>query len=81
MQTKYEQITELRETATLINQLEFKIQLNEDSLRQLGRFNSHKENTDLINELGVQIDNQKSLLIKTKRTFDLLLSNVNPYYN
>ena len=79
MQTKYEQITELRETATLINQLEFKIQLNEDSLKQLERFNSHKENTDLINELTAITDKLKTDLQKHKEVFDLLLSNIKPY--
>ena len=38
MQTKYEQITELRETATLINQLEFKLIRNEVSISQLKHF-------------------------------------------
>ena len=79
MQTKYEQITELRETATLINQLEFKIQCNEDSLKQLERFNSHKENTDLINELTAITDKLKADLQQHKEVFDLLLSNIKPY--
>lgn len=81
MQTKYEQITELRETATLINQLEFKIQFNSNSIEQLTKYNSHKENTDLINELTAITDRLKNDLQKHKEVFDLLLSNIKPYYN
>ena len=79
MQTKYEQITELRETATLINQLEFKIQFNSNSIEQLTKYNSHKENTDLINELTAITDRLKTDLQKHKEVFDLLLSNIKPY--
>ena len=79
MQTKYEQITELRETATLINQLEFKIQFNSNSIEQLTKYNSHKENTDLINELTAITDKLKADLQKHKEVFDLLLSNIKPY--
>lgn len=79
MQTKYEQITELRETATLINQLEFKIQFNSNSIEQLTKYNSHKENTDLINELTAITDKLKTNLQKHKEVFDLLLSNIKPY--
>ena len=79
MQTKYEQITELRETATLINQLEFKIQFNSNSIEQMTKYNSHKENTDLINELTAITDKLKADLQKHKEVFDLLLSNIKPY--
>lgn len=79
MQTKYEQITELRETATLINQLEFKIQFNSNSIEQLTKYNSHKENTDLINELTAITDKLKAELKKGKIVFDLLLNNIKPY--
>mgnify|MGYP003536996821 FL=1 len=79
MQTKYEQITELRETATLINQLEFKIQFNSNSIEQLTKYNSHKENTDLINKLTAITDRLKADLQKHKEVFDLLLSNIKPY--
>ena len=79
MQTKYEQITELRETAPLINQLEFKIQFNSNSIEQLTKYNSHKENTDLINELTAITDRLKTDLQKHKEVFDLLLSNIKPY--
>ena len=74
MQTKYEQITELRETATLINQLEFKIQFNSNSIEQLTKYNSHKENTDLINELTAITDKLKTELKKgnTTTALDLL---------
>jgi len=79
--TNYEKITQLRETATLISQMEFKIQMNEGSISQLEKFNSHKENTDLIHDLGVQTDLHRSHLIGLKQQFDSQLSQIKPYYN
>ena len=80
MQTRYEQITELRETATLINQLEFKLIRNEVSISQLKHFNYHNENTGLIDDLSVHNDQIKTELINLKQYFDSQLANIKPYY-
>ena len=81
MQTKYEQITELRETATLINQLEFKIQLHQTNINILEKTNKHKENTYLIDAEKSVLLEFKTQMLKAKQVFDLLLSNIKPYYN
>jgi hypothetical protein len=81
MQTKYEQITELRETATLINQLEFKIKLHQTNIDILEKTNRHKENTYLIDAEKSVLHEFKTQMIKGKQVFDLLLINIKPYYN
>jgi len=79
--TKYEQITELRETAITINQLEANIQRNLLEIDNLTKYNSHGENTHLIEiEEGAK-DSKIATLIKLKKTFDIQLSNIKPFYN
>lgn len=77
--TKYEQITELRDTATLINQLEFKMQMMKDNLELLRKYNSHGENSDLITDGALVLAGFENQMTKLKTVFDLLLSNIKPY--
>lgn len=80
MQTKYEQITELRETALDISRLEANIQRNLLEIDNLNKYNTHGENTHVIEiEEGIK-DAKISKLIKLKKSFDSQLANIKPYY-
>lgn len=80
MQTKYEQITQLRETATLINQMEASIQRSEVSMLNFIKYDKFGENAHQVAiEQGI-IEDKTQLVIRLKQQFDSQLSNIKPYY-
>lgn len=79
--TQYEKITDLKERASIIAQLEASINRNKVAIDNLTKYNSHGENGRQIQIEQDFIEEKTTLLIKLKQQFDTLLSQIKPYYN
>ncbi len=79
--TNYEKITQLRETATLISQLEAGINRNTSAMFNFIKYDRFGENAHQVTIEKEIIEEKTALLIKLKQQFDSQLSQIKPYYN